>query len=250
MLEVTEDTLLGGRVRLRQPRAGYRAATDAVFLAAACGAAPGESVFDLGCGVGAAALCCAARAGARVTGLEIQPHCTALARENAVINGLSLDVIEGDAAAPPQVLRAMTFDRVITNPPYFDRAAGVRARDAGRDRAFGESIRLAAWLDAGLRRLAPGGEITLIHRAERLTEILSALDNRCGAIRILPIVPREGREAGRVVVAARKASRAPLKLLSPFVIHRGARHERDGEDLTQAAHGVLRDGAALPLADR
>ncbi|MDT8344261.1 MAG: methyltransferase, partial [Thermohalobaculum sp.] len=99
---LTEDRLLGGRVRLLQPGAGYRAATDPVLLAAAVPARPGERVLELGIGAGAATLCLAARvAGLVHAGLEIQPDYLALAARNAALNGVALVLFEGDVAAPP-----------------------------------------------------------------------------------------------------------------------------------------------------
>jgi len=83
---VTEDRLLGGRIRLRQPSEGYRAAVDPVFLAAAVAAEPHQLVLDVGCGPGAAMLCLAARAPlCRVVGLEMQRELVRLAGEASVI---------------------------------------------------------------------------------------------------------------------------------------------------------------------
>jgi len=242
--ETTEDALLDGRVRLRQPRRGYRAATDPVLLAAACAARPGESALDLGCGVGAAALCLAARVeGLDLHGLEVQPVYAALARANGAGR---LTVHEGDLREMPAALRALSFDQVIANPPYFE-ASATASPDAGRDRANREEAGVGVWIDAGLRRLKTGGRLTMIHRAERLGEILTALEGRAGEARVLPIAPRAGRPAGRVIVRARKGARAPLRLLAPLVMHDGAAHIRDEDDFSAPALAVLRDAQALDL---
>jgi tRNA1Val (adenine37-N6)-methyltransferase len=91
--QLTDDKFLCGRLRLLQPEKGYRAATDAVLLAAACPAVAGQSVLDLGCGAGAASLCLAARVpGLRLTGLEVQPEYADLARRNAARNGIAMEV--------------------------------------------------------------------------------------------------------------------------------------------------------------
>src|ERR1700743_84928 len=87
---LTEDALLGGRVRLLQPRRGYRVAIDAVLLAAATPAKARDSVLDLGAGAGAVGLCRAARVPqCRVTCLDLQPNLTALAHQNVETNGMA-----------------------------------------------------------------------------------------------------------------------------------------------------------------
>lgn len=241
------DALLGGRVMLRQPRVGYRAATDPVLLAAAVPAAAGETALDLGCGAGGAGLCLIARVpGVRVVGLEVQPEYAALARENGAAAGGAFEVVEGDLASPPPELKARTFDHVLMNPPFHPGEA-TASPDPGRDRAHRETLDVSVWIDAGLRRLRPGGRLTIIHRAERLAAILPALAGRAGALRVLPLAARAGRAAKRVIVQGRKGAKGPLALLAPLVMHAGDRHVADRDDFTEAAAAVLREGAALDL---
>ena len=91
----TRDAFLGGKLRLRQPRRGYRAGIDPVLLAASVPARPGQSVLDLGCGAGAAALCLAARVGGlRLAGLERQADYAELARANAAEMTATADAYE------------------------------------------------------------------------------------------------------------------------------------------------------------
>ncbi len=241
------DGFLGGRLRLWQPREGYRAATDPVLLAAFVPARAGETALDLGCGVGTAALCLAVRVpGIELHGLEIQAHYAELARRNGPENGIALRVHEGDLRAPPAELRALTFHHVLMNPPFHRADAATGARDAGRDTAHREEgADLAAWIAAGLRRLRPGGSVTVIHRMERLPEILAALNGPAGGIEALPVAAREGRPAGRVLVRARKGSGAPFTLFAPLTIHSGNEHMRDGDDYTDIAKKILRDASAI-----
>jgi tRNA1(Val) A37 N6-methylase TrmN6 len=242
--QLTDDKFLCGRVRLLQPEKGYRAATDAVLLAAACPAGPGQSVLDLGCGAGAASLCLGARvAGLRLTGLEVQPEYADLARRNAARNGMEMEVVEGDLAHLPRALRR-DFDHVIANPPWYP-PGGTPSPVAQRALALQVSLPLSLWVQVATRRLAPGGWLTLIAGADSLPDLLGALAPKLGSAAVLPLAPRQGRAALRVILRARKGGRAPFRLLAPFVIHRGDAHDGDRESYTDRANAVLRDGADL-----
>lgn len=244
--ETRTDGFLDGRVMIEQPAKGYRAGADAVMLAAACPAQAGDSVLDLGCGAGAASLCLGWRVpGVRLTGIERQADHAALALWNAQANGLAMQVLTGDLAAPPQALRQARFDHVIANPPYF--VGGTAAPDASRAQARHQDTALPVWADAALRRLRPGGLLVMILPAGRLAEGLSALGARAGDIAVLPIAARAGRDAGRVLIGAKKGARGPLRLISPLILHARATHDRDGEDLTEPAARILRKGAPINL---
>ena len=246
----TRDAFLGGRVLIRQPAKGYRAGVDAVLLAAACAAGRGDRVLDLGCGVGTASLCLAARVPElRVTGVERDSETAALARQNAAEAGACLDVVIADVAALPFAVRQERFNHVMLNPPYFRQAASVPSSLALREAAMGEETPLAAWLDVAVRRLAPKGWLTLIHQAERLDDVLVGLAG-LGSIAIRPVTGRSGRPAGRIVVRARQGGRAPLRLLPPLVLHAGAAHTADAEDYTAQAAAILRGGEALSWPSR
>ena len=233
--DITRDAFLGGRVAALQPRRGYRAGIDPVFLAAAVEASAGQSVLELGCGVGVAALCLAARVpGVEVTGVEVQTAYAALARANGVA------VVEADLRDLPPELRQRRFDHVMMNPPYFDRRAGSASSDPGRDTAFGGETPLADWLAVAGRRLASGGWLTLIQRVERLPEVLEGLTG-FGSVTVAPLAAREGRAPERMLLRARKGGRGVFRLMAPFVLHDGPRHARDGEDYAPAARAILRD---------
>ena len=164
------DAFLGGRLHLLQPRHGYRAGVDPVLLAASVPAQSGQTVLELGCGVGAAILCLSARIdGLRLTGVEKQPDIAELARRNG---GDRLEVITADLRDMPLDLRQRQFDHVIANPPYFDRATGNAASDQGRETAMGEATPLSIWLKVAAKRVAPKGYVTFIHHAERLGDLL------------------------------------------------------------------------------
>ncbi|MEM7642564.1 MAG: methyltransferase [Pseudomonadota bacterium] len=239
---ITRDGFLGGRLTLLQPSKGFRAGSDAVLLAAACPARPGQSVLDLGCGVGAAMYCLAARVpGLALTGLERDVATAELARQNG-----AAEVVVGDALDLPPALRR-PFDHVICNPPYFGAGQGSPSPDAPREAALREAGPgdIARWADIACRRAAPKGSVTFIARTDRLADLLGGL--RLGGLVVLPIAGRADTEAGRVIVQGRKGARAPLRLLPPFVMHRGPAHDGDRDHHTPAAQAVLREGQALPL---
>ena len=245
MTETTEDAFLDGRLRIRQPRRGYRAGMDPVLLAASVDARAGARVLELGCGVGVALLCLAHRVpGLKATGLELQPELADLARANAAANALEAHIVDGDVALLPPELRAQSFDHVMANPPYFERAHGSTARDAGRETGRGEGIALSLWVDAAIRRLAPGGRFWMIQRTARVPDILAACDNRIGDVMLLPLAGRQGRDPETAIISAKKGARGAVRLMSPVVLHMGDAHA-DGDRHSDVARSVLRDGKAL-----
>jgi len=234
----TEDALLGGRIRLLQPPRGYRVAVDAVLLAAAIDASPGDRVLDLGAGVGAVGLCLAARIpGCTIVGIELQPGLAGLAVRNATLNGAEgrMQTIVHDLAQPlPSDL--VGFDHVATNPPYLAAAVADPSPDRSKALATVESSAdLARWLAAAVGALKPTGTLTIIHRSDRLEEIVDHLVRLgCGDVTVKPLPP-----AARVLVRARRAEVPVRRSSPPLLLHR-----QEG-GYTDDAEAILRHAAPL-----
>ncbi|MCE3289351.1 MAG: methyltransferase [Caulobacter sp.] len=244
-MDLTRDRLLDGRIAIDQPARGYRAGMDAALLAAACDALGQERVLEAGCGVGGALLSAAARRpGTRFVGVERDVAMAGLARANAAANGMAdrVEIVASEVEAGFKALGLAPFDHVFSNPPFFDDPAALRAPDPAKAGAWMADGGLAAWTGFLLKAVREGGTITLIHRADRLADILGLLAPKAGSFRIRPVQPFADEPAKRVMVRATKTGKAPLVLLPALVLH-----PRDGGKHTLEVEAILRGEAALPF---
>ncbi len=248
--DMTDDAVLGGRLRLLQKRRGHRVGHDAILLAAATDARAGDRVIDLGSGIGAAGLAVALRVpDADVTLVELDPELAAIASDNIARNGfgdraraVTLDVTAPEAEFAARGLHDGMADRVLMNPPFNDPVRQTMSPDPGRRLAHAaDGGVLPAWIDAASRLLHSAGELTLIWRADGLSEVLSALGPDFGSIVVMPVHGRTGQPAIRVLVRAAKGGHAPLLLLAGLDLN-----DREGRP-TSEAEAVLRGAEPLPL---
>lgn len=234
--DLTEDALLGGRVKLLQPRDGFRAALDPVLLAAFVPARTGEAVLELGCGTGAAFLCLNARVpGLSILAVDRDPAMVDIAQRNAGLNLLPAAIRAADARdlrdLPP-------FHHAFANPPYW--SGGTPSPIAQRRQAAHEDAPLAEWVQAMARPLRHKGTLSLVLPAARFAEAAAALrEAGCGAVRLLPLWPRQGTPAKRILIQARRGGAGPDEVLPGLALH-----EADGS-YTAATEAVLREASAL-----
>lgn len=238
----TNDYLLDKKVKIFQPVDGYRASTDAVFLSSLfeVGKVKSEdTILDVGSGTGAISLCLAERLKDKnitITGVDIQPDLVELSNFSAAENGFSsflhyehFDIREKTS------LSSGSFSFVITNPPYSDH--DMPSPNKSKQLAHNhQNFDLTGWLTFCLKMLKPKGYLLLINRAEAINEILMALHNKAGDIQILPMYSKEGQEAKRVAVIAKKGAKGITRILPPFYTH-----NEDGS-YTEKAQSILRLG--------
>jgi tRNA1(Val) A37 N6-methylase TrmN6 len=247
--DTTEDGFLGGQLRLRQPKSGHRAGHDAMLLAAATQARPGNRVVEFGAGVGAAGLALATRVGAiRLVLVEIDPQLAALARENATRNAIAADVVVLDVTTAADAFAAHglapdSVDVVLMNPPFNDAARHRASPDRARSIAHvAQPAMLENWVHAARRILKSGGVLTLIWRADGLAEVFSALERGFGSLAVLPVHGEATKPAIRVLVRAVKGGRAAMRIEPGLMLN---------DELTTADKRVaeiLAGKAVLPLA--
>ena len=246
----TDDAVLGGRLRLTQKQRGHRVGHDAILLAAATAARPGDRAVDLGSGVGAAGLALALRvADVEVTLVEIDSELAEIAAENIQRNGLHARVraVALDVTAPVEEFAARgiemgTADRVMMNPPFNNPARQNQSPDPGRRLAHAAPPEaLSVWIDLAARLLHSAGTLTMIWRADGLPDVLAALDQHFGGVAVVPVHGRAGQPAIRVIVRATKGGRDPFALLPGLFLN-----DQDGKP-TAEAEAILRGAEPLPL---
>jgi tRNA1(Val) A37 N6-methylase TrmN6 len=244
--QVTEDGFLGGRLRLRQPKSGHRAGHDAMLLAAATPAHPGQRVVDFGAGVGAAGLAVASRvAGIELVLVEIDAGLAELARGNAAANALSAEIAVLDVTSTAEAFAASglapdSVDVVLMNPPFNDPARHRASPDQARVTAHvATAATLEGWIHAARRILRSGGVLSLIWRADGISEVLAALDRGFGSLAILPVHADAATPAIRVLVRAIKGGKAPTQIHAALLLNDGlALPNKQVQDIL-AGKGVL-----------
>ncbi len=248
---ISRDDFLGGAIRLYQPEEGYRIATDTVFLAASINYLENDRILDMGAGTGGILSCLLSRTRGQVSGnifhgIELQPELLALARRNTIENGFGemVEYFAGDIAKVPTQCEPNSYHHVISNPPYLKKDGATASPYETKAVAHMDShIDLVQWVRLCLRMLKPLGHLTLVHRADRMDDIIAALHGRAGDIIIFPLWSTRDKDARRVIIQARKGAKGIIALKPGLIVHTS-----DGK-FTPQAEAVLRHAVALDITD-
>lgn len=243
---VTEDELLGGRIKILQPKDGFRAAIDPIFLAASIPVENGDSVLDVGAGTGAAALALITRAPwAWASCIDVQPELTALCARSATRSGIAerIGVLAWDIMKKPTPIDTQTYDHVMSNPPYMKADTGQKPKTRAKLLASVETTAtLEQWTAFMLDRLKEGGTFSMVHRADRLDEILSLIDGPLGELKIIDLQTKDdGRPTKRVIVQGTKGGTTTEPARRQIIVH-----EDDGT-YSAEGHDILRGAKALSM---
>lgn len=241
LMSSQQTTLLNGRVQLAQSVDGLRASMDSVLLAAAVQARKNDRILDMGCGTGAVGLCVNARLSdleLHLSGVDVQDQMIAIAKQNAIANGLDgrSDYVVGDIQ-DKALFKPESFDHIVMNPPYYKDGERTSSPDEARERAYTGDLEY--WMAAALHWVKQGGSVSIVHRADRLDQILSLAYRKFGAIEIFPVHSKEDEPAIRVVVRMIRNRKTPLKLYPPIILF-----DAQGAETGQSK-SILRDGAGL-----
>ncbi len=231
------DDFFQGKIKLFQP--SYKATSDAVLLGSSVKAKSGSKILDVGCGNGAISIIAKYHNNdCEVFGIDINEQEIENAKKSAKINGLDVNFLNFDIKTNP--LKNESFDFVVTNPPYFKE--GTLSKGDTKKLAHHErDISLQEWLNFCVRRVCYRGFISIIIDIVRIPEVISILNEKCGAIRLFPLYSKENDICKRAIVKARKESKEPFSIAKGLILH-----NEDGS-YTENANEILRNAKILEI---
>ncbi|MCM0582292.1 tRNA1(Val) (adenine(37)-N6)-methyltransferase [Weissella diestrammenae] len=225
------DMLYRDEVKIIQSRDVFSFSLDAVLLAHFANPRNGGrgTIVDLGTGNGAIPLFMAHKVTGKIIGIEIQPRLADMAQRSVMMNELDdkIKIINADMRDVFETLKPGSVETVVSNPPYFA-ATEQSHKNPNQHYAIARheiKADLALVTHTAKKLLKSGGHFFMVHRPDRLFEILDALRaNNLIPKRVQFVYPKVGREANIVLIEAIKNGRLTgTQILPPIVTH----HEDD-----------------------
>ena len=215
-------SLWDGGPKFRQSE-HFKLGTDSVLLADFVNIGSRQRGIDLGCGSGVLPLLLMSKSERlHMTGLEINPEAAKTAETNLEANKLAErgSIVTGDVRLCKELFKSGEFDLVVANPPYFAEGSGKQSTDEAKAAArtetmctLGEVCRAAAYL------CRTGGVFCLVHRAERLCDVLCILrESGLEPKRLRTVAHEASKEPSLILVEARRGGGSGMRLLPPLFI--------------------------------
>ncbi len=241
-MKTTRDYFLGDKILIEQPQDSYRAGMDSVFLAAFA-SAKNKTVLELGAGVGVLAICLAfLQKGSKIVALEKNKHFYELLQKNIRANNME-QIIEaklGDIVNIDKIEEGF-FDVVIFNPPFFKKdEIQLPKSDLKIDGNVEQNATLETFISVALKKLKPKGYVYLIHKSERLQEILAILYNKgYQNVTIMPFCSKKLLPSNRIIVKVKKQKGGKTILLPNKIVH------KDDNSFMEDIEDILYNGKSI-----
>lgn len=218
------DDLQYKGLKLIQKRKGFCFGVDAVLLANFADVRKGDLVIDLGTGTGIIPILLAGKTHAkRITGIEIQEDLVEMANRSITLNGLNdrVSVICGDLCKSRDYFPSGSFDVVVSNPPYMNAGGGlINASDTKAISRHEIACSLEDVVANAATLLKPNGVFTLIHRPDRLADVICLMRQ----YRIEPkymrfVHPQPYKKPNLVLIRGTLYGNPQLKMMAPLYVY-------------------------------
>lgn len=198
--------------KIIQDTDSYAFSQDSVLLANLAKLGSKDYVLDLGCGSGILATLAIIKKGVKkAVGLELQNKLCDMAQRSAELNGIELEIINGDVKEIGKFIKPESFDKVLCNPPYFAGNSPVANGASGIARSEGEAT-LDDFVSAASYSLRYHGDLWIVYKIARLAELFVSLaKHRLAPKEMILVYPKLSRGADTVIVCAKKGGKDGLK---------------------------------------
>ncbi|OPX45823.1 tRNA1(Val) (adenine(37)-N6)-methyltransferase [Ruminiclostridium hungatei] len=221
--ERIDDLQLNGLKLIQDPEA-FCFGVDAVLLSDFADVKKGHRVLDIGTGTGIIPILLAGKTqAAAVVGLEIQETVAEMASRSVSLNGLEdrVEILCGDVREYSRYFGKSSFDVVVSNPPYTNKGCGlVNPHDSKAVSRHEILCTLEDVVGAAGALLAPGGQLAMVHRPERLADIVCCMRN-CGIEpKYLRMVhPKPFKKPSMILIKGSRGGKPELKVMEPLYVY-------------------------------
>ncbi|MGE5472789.1 MAG: tRNA1(Val) (adenine(37)-N6)-methyltransferase [Ignavibacteriales bacterium] len=230
--ERIDDLQIKGLKIIQNPE-GFCFGMDAVLLSGFAKIKKGARVVDLGCGTGVISILLAGKTEAEsIVGIEIQEKVANMAQRSVIMNQIDkrVKIINTDLKQGPEILGLSSMDAVVSNPPYRTKNCGMENPDDAKAISRHEILcTLEDVIIASKKLLKPGGKLFIVHRPDRLVDLICLLrKNDIEPKRLRFVHSRPEIAPNMVLVEALRGGGKHLKVEKPLYIYEeGTRYSQE-----------------------